>query len=120
MTYCHGKRNYPADCLSRLPLPTNCDAKDEPELIATITAALTALSVTEFFAACETWPEFCLLRSQIWKGWPNSRKAVAPELASYFAVRHEMAIDNAYVLRGTRLIVPLLLHTKVVNLAHES
>ena len=62
----------------------------------------------------------CLLHSQIGKGWPNSRKAVAPELASYFAVHHELAVDSARVLRATRLIVPPSLRTKVVNLAHES
>ena len=108
------------NCQARLPLPTSRGAEDEPELIAAILAALTALPVTEFSAACETCPELCLLRAQIGKGWPNPRKAVAPELASYFALHHELAMDKSYVLRWTRLIVPLLVYIKVVNLEHES
>lgn len=116
MTYHLGKRNRTAHCLSTLPLPTSCDAEEEPELIAAILAARTALSVSEFSAACETRSELCLLRAQIGKGWPNSRKAVAPELASYFAVHHEQCICVASDL----LIVQLPLRNKVVNLAHES
>ena len=68
VTYRPGKRNFIADGLSRLPLPTSCDAEDETELIATISAALIAPSVYEFSAACEACLELCLLRAQIGKG----------------------------------------------------
>ena len=52
--YRPGKQNYTADCLFRMPLPTNCDvADDELERIAAILLALIALSIIELFAE---WP----------------------------------------------------------------
>jgi len=52
--YRPGKQNDTADCLFRMPLPTNCDVSDgELELIAAILLALIALSITEFFVECQ-------------------------------------------------------------------
>lgn len=91
----------------------------EPDIVATVfMESLHAMSLLEFTAACDT--ELTQLRQQIQKGWPKCRKKVPKDLASYFNVRDELAVDKTLVMRGTdRLIVPTSLRSKVVDLAHE-
>lgn len=121
VTYRPGKLNVTADCLSRLPLPTSGDATEEPDMVATVFMdSLHAISLPEFTTACGACPELTQLRQQIQKGWPRCRKDVTNELAPYFNVRDELAVDNSLVMRGTdRLVVPTSLRSRVVDLAHE-
>ncbi len=106
VTYCPGKQNVTADCLSRLPLPTTGDAAEGPDMVATVfMESLCAMSVSEFTTACETCAEIIQLRHQIKKGWPTCWKNVTNELAPYFHVRGELAVDNSLVMRGTDCLV---------------
>lgn len=110
-----------ADCLSRLPLPTTEEGEVEPDIVAAVFMdSLHAMFLPEFTTACEPCPELTQLQQQIQKDWLKCRKNVTNELASYFNVQDELAIDNALVMRGTdRFIVPTSLCSKVIDLAHE-
>lgn len=50
ITYRAGAQNHTADCLSRLPLqtPAETDNDSEPELVALLSTAVTAVTQTEF------------------------------------------------------------------------
>lgn len=69
VVYRAGAQNYAADCLSRLPLPSeeNAEPVTEPELVALLDTELKALSVKDFAVACKTCPELTAIRAQIKK-----------------------------------------------------
>ncbi|KAJ8333804.1 hypothetical protein SKAU_G00411230 [Synaphobranchus kaupii] len=120
--YRPGAQNFPADCLSRLPLPARSEppVDVEPEFVAMLSTALSTLPVSEFEAACADCPELSALRSQINKGWPPSFKAVSSELTPYYRLRNELSVKDTLVFRGSRLVTPISLCTVLVALAHES
>lgn len=118
MEYKPGSQNQTADCLSRLPLPANTAAVEEPEMVASV---LPALSVSDFTSSSAQCPELTLLRAQIQKGWPKCKKHVDSALAPYFLIRHELSASDTLVMRGEhRYIVPVSLRSTVVHLAHDT
>ncbi|KAG1952105.1 retrotransposable element [Pimephales promelas] len=122
VVYRPGSQNHTADCLSRLPIPSSGDDPTdlEPEIVALISSTLCSLSVTDFETACAACPELEMLRKQITHGWPPSIKAVSQDMIPYFRVRDELAVKDAFIFRGTRLLVPVDLRHTLISLAHES
>ncbi len=54
-------------------------------------------------------------------GWPKYKKDVDLHVQPYFTIRHELAVVEGYIVRGThRLLVPESLQKKLIDLAHES
>lgn len=121
VVYRPGSQNYTADCLSRLPLPATLDHVPDvdPEMVAQISANLSALPITDFDSACSSCPELTDLRAQMEKGWPASIKSVSDTLAPYYKIRDELSTYNNYILRGTRLIAPHSVRHALIELAHE-
>lgn len=121
LEYRPGKTNCVADCLSRLPLPDS-DAGQEEELglVAEISKDLSkAIPMKDLLEACKSCPELSKLHAQITQGWPKSQKQMDPTIMAYFQIRHELAVDDKYILRGQRLVVPIALRSKLIHLAHE-
>lgn len=102
MVYRTGAKNHAADCLSRLPLPSeeNAEAVPEPELVALLDTELKALSVNDFTVACEACPELTALRAQIKNRWPKTAKSLPAALKSYFAVREELSVQDLTIYRS--------------------
>lgn len=119
--YRPGSQNSTADCLSRIPLPAVADGcvDSEPEFVAMLSTTMTAVSPTEFASASAACPELAALRSQIAKSWPRSASILPDTVRPYFRLRDEFSVQNDYVFRGCRLVVPLSLRNTLVNLAHE-
>lgn len=119
--YRAGSENHTADCLSCLPLPLTSDATPdaEPEFVALVSTALTAISKDEFAAASSHCPELSALRTQIGRGWPPSPSALDPVLHPYYKLRHELSVQADFVFRVTRLVVPGVLCESLVRIAHE-
>jgi len=110
VVYRAGAQNYAADCLSRLPLPSeeNAESVTEPELVALLDTELKALSVKDFAVACEACPELTAIRAQIKKGWPKTAKSLPAVLKPYFATRDELSVQDVTIYRGPhRRIVPV-------------
>lgn len=105
MTWCIVQEHKTAaDCLFRLPLPSekNAEPVTEPELVALLDTELKALSVKDFAVACEACPELTAIRAQMKKGWPKTAKDVT-------------------IYRGPhRRLVPVALRKQLVDLAHET
>ena len=121
VAYHPGKLNMTADCLSRLPLPTTCDASEVTEMVAAVfQESLHAVSLPKFAAACDTCPELTQLRCQIQTGWLKCRKNVTSGLVPDFNVKDELVVDNSLIMRGTDcFVVPVSLRPRVIDLAHE-
>ena len=123
VVYRPGAQNHAADCLSRLPLPSeeNAEAVTEPELVALLDTELKALSVTDFTGACEACPELTALRMQMERGWPKTAKSLPAILKPYFATRDELSVQDMTIYRGPyRRLVPVALRKQLVDLAHET
>lgn len=73
----------------------------------------------ELLEVCESCPELSKLHVQITQGWPKTQKHMDPKIMAYFQVRHQLAVDNKYIMRGQRLVVPVALRSKFIHLAHE-
>lgn len=64
--------------------------------------------------------ELTALHLQLLTGWPKNKKNVAPELASYFHVRDELAVQDNLVYRGSyRVVVPISMLGALINLAPQ-
>ncbi|CAI5683364.1 unnamed protein product [Oreochromis niloticus] len=120
--YRTGSLNHVADCLSRLPLPeTDMACAGDVESVAAILTDLSAVSEDDFQSACKACPVFTKLRVQIQKGWPARKTSLEPDLQPYFPIRHELAVMNECIVRGThRLLVPESLQKKLTDIAHET
>uniref|UniRef100_A0A3B3CC70 Gypsy retrotransposon integrase-like protein 1 n=1 Tax=Oryzias melastigma TaxID=30732 RepID=A0A3B3CC70_ORYME len=121
VVYRPGSENCIADCLSRLPLSADQDAcaDSEPEFVAMLSAALTAVSPADFASASSSCPELSALRLQLMNGFPRSSAALPENLRPYFRLREEFSVQHDYVFRGSRLVVPVSLRHQLIILAHE-
>lgn len=91
-----------------------------PDMVTAVfqESTLHAVSLPEFTAPCDTCPELTQLRHCIQAGWPKCQKNVTPDLALYFNVRDELAVEDSLIMRGTdRLIVPVSLRSRVIDLS---
>ena len=118
--YKPGRENVTADCLSRLPLPSS-----EPSLVddteVALTSTLTAITETDFKAACASCPVQTQLREMLTSRWPKSAKSLLPSLQPFFKLWHELSLQDDLVVRGThRLLVPDSLQPKLISLAHDT
>ena len=114
--------NHVADCLSRLPLPeTDTACAEELESVAAILTDLYAVSEGDFQSECRACPVLTKLRAQLQKGWPSHKATLEPELQPFFSIRHELAVMNECIVRGThRLLVPESLQKRLIDIAHET
>lgn len=66
-----GRDNVTADCLSRLPLPSS-EPSLEDDIEVALISALTAITETDFKAACASCPVQTRLRELLTSKWPKS------------------------------------------------
>ena len=120
--YRTGALNHVADCLSRLPLPeTDTAYAEEIESVAAILTDMSAVSEEDFRSECNDCPVLTKLRAQIQRGWPSRKSTLDPDLQPYFTIRHELAVMNECIVRGShRLLVPESLQKRLIVLAHET
>ncbi len=114
--------NSVADCLSRMPLPnTGHNYAETIESVALISFASSAISKGDFQTACNNCPVLTKLSTYQQTGWPKYKEDVDLHVQPYFPIRHELAVVEGCMVRGThRLLVPESLQKKLIDLAHES
>ncbi|KAI2644086.1 Transposon Tf2-6 polyprotein [Labeo rohita] len=89
-----GRHNFTADCLSHFHLPyepLESDSYTEPQQVALLTYALTAVTPKVFAAASSSFPEMCKLCAQIQQSWPRSSSHVDPLLLPFHKLRHKLS-----------------------------
>ena len=122
--YRPGKSNCLADVLSRLPdlqSEPYCETEDDEAIILHLATESTKEVVTmeefkEASAHDETLKKIVLgIQSNQTEVWKKD-----PELLPYYYIRHELTIwDNVCILRGDRTVIPKLLQSKFLHMAHE-
>ncbi len=113
--------NVTSDCLSRLPLLSTEPSLEHDLEVVALTSTLTAITSSEFKAACDSCPIQAELRRLLSSKWPNCAKVLDNALKPYFQVRHELSLQDDCVVRGTtHLLVPECLQPKFIALAHDT
>ena len=113
--YPQGQNN--ADCLSRLtkiPTSSQCNnVREEYVRMLAISATPRAMTTREIERASAEDEEL----TTIHKCWKTGNRSTAPN--PYKLLRDEIAVIGRLVVRGMRIIVPLSLRERVLELAHE-
>ncbi|KAJ8363309.1 hypothetical protein SKAU_G00121400 [Synaphobranchus kaupii] len=114
--YIPGKQNI-ADSLSRLLGETakrerHNHGSDEYVRFVAVSAMPKALTTREVEEASATDPELIEVREAIANGRFENCKA-------YAAIANELCVVGHLVLRGTRIVLPRILHARALTLAHE-
>ena len=106
-----------ADCLSRLtkiPASSHCSSTTEEFVrMVAISATPRALTTREIERASAEDEELTEIR----KCWRTGDWSTAP--SPYKLLRDEVTVVGRLVMRGTRIVVPLSLRERVLELAHE-
>ena len=116
--YKRGSQN-PADFLSRHPVPStkpHTNVADTYVNFLTVTAVPPALTVSEVGEATTKDAVHCLVREAIQTGqWSNT------QLKQFKLIKDDLTIDydNNVLLRGTRIVIPISLTKRVIQIAHE-
>ena len=116
--YKRGSQN-PADFLSRHPVPStkpHTNVADTYVNFLTVTAVPPALTVSEVGEATSKDTVLCLVREAIQTGqWSNT------QLKQFKLIKDDLTIDydNNVLLRGTRIVIPISLTKRVIQIAHE-
>ena len=119
LKYRPGEANGNADGLSRLPV--GAKREDISQVIQSVQLLeLTASPVTEREMRTATRRDAVLGKvfNYIVDGWPHS--AVSPELQTYRSKSHELSTEGGVVLWGSRVVIPVELRSRVLEVLHES
>ena len=118
--YIPGTTNQLADCLSCLG-----DQKDSIKLpklhMNQITKQLPARcdSLQHLRVATQADGELAILKHIIMQGWPKTIKQVPPELQPYWTFREELTIEDGFILKGTRIVIPSKQCQAILKQIHE-
>jgi len=61
-----------------------------------------------------------ILMSTVLEGWPNTLNEVPAKIKPYFQFRDEITVQNGFLLKGKRLIVPDKLRKEMMEKVHSS
>ena len=118
--YIPGQKNLIADALSRLPHRTTADATNEvPVEFVHLLQRLDSSPTSSMEVRRETDrdPVLSQVKRMMLHGWPIK---VTEELRPYFNCRSELSLHEGCILRGSRIIVPESVRTKLLNELHDA
>eukprot|EP00117_Sycon_ciliatum_P006349 scpid86040/ scgid0626/ len=120
LQYKPGPEN-PADVLSRNPQPhpdlPNIGAQEDTAYIHALATAAkpNALALKEIADATTADTTLQAILSSLQSGrWDSNHTTVRP----YFALRHELSESDGLLLRNDRLVIPMALQRRTLQLAH--
>ena len=76
--------------------------------------------VDEIRAATAADDSMQKLIATILEGWPESKDKVPSELASYYAVRDTLSVQDGVILKGERLVIPVSMRPDVRQKLHAA
>ena len=118
--YIPGLANQLADCLSHLG--GQKDTIKLPKLNAyqkTNQLCARSNSLQQIRIATQEDDELVLLKHTITQGWPSNIKEVSSFIQSYWMFREELTIEDAIILKGTRIVIPAKKCGADLKLIHE-
>ena len=118
--YKAGKDHANADGLSRLPLedaPTEVPKPAETILLMGHLAA-SPVSATHIRQQTQHDSTLSKVRSFVQHGWPDELPNTS-DMQPYHRRRHDLSIEDGCLLRGSRVVVPPKLRSRVVDELHE-
>ena len=111
-----------ADALSRLSGEDQDEIADLDVTIHEISSQFTSSLLEEICTATDEDDELKSLKEIIYVGWPQSRSDVHLVLLPYWNFRDELSIDNGIVTKGTRIVIPRKIRSRILaqlHLAHQ-
>ena len=78
------------------------------------------LKLQEVLEAAQVDPEYQQLKSLIFSGFPHSKNILPDRMKPFWRVRHDLTLDDDFVLFGCRLFIPNVLRERVLYHLHES
>ena len=105
--YIPGLINQLADCFSHLG--GQKDTIKLPKLYAyqiTNQLCVRSNSLQQIRSATQEDDEVALLKHTITQGWPSNIKDVPGFIQFYWTFREELTIEDAIILKGTRIVIP--------------
>ena len=123
-----GSLHHAPDSLSRHPTsdPNDADmlaehAMQSPYQIAAIQQQQElSIKLQDVFEAAINDPIYQNLKRVIIEGFPNSKNELTDDLKPFWIMRHDLTLDNDFIVCGCRLLVPTMLRNRVLFNLHES
>ncbi|CAH8583497.1 unnamed protein product [Dicrocoelium dendriticum] len=113
--------NRMADSLSRLPLDDSDKNEDDEEKVmisALQSSELSAVTKQELQEANRSDSYVQDVIHYLSQGWPRYAK-LSGELRAFYVLRHELAVVDDCLMRGSRFVAPQKLTSKIIQCAHE-
>ena len=121
--YRRGKEIPLADALSQVsPTPVEEDEIQLPIVAVNLITSSVPVSSSEIEMICgETArdPTLNLLRHYIHMGWLVDRRMLPQKIHTFWNYREDLSMENGLVTKGTRLVIPSTLRSKVLEQIHE-
>ena len=107
-----------ADGLSRLPLPDGvlAEACDDPTVFNISQMDALPVTVTKLRNATASDRVLSKVYRHVKTGWPNK---VSDNLRPYYNRRHELTVEEGYVMWGIRVVIPEKLRDKLLGELHR-
>ena len=117
--YKRGSENTIPDFCSRFPVGEEqvCLVEEEEEDNLLLEAVEGDVSA-QFRSEAANCPELTMVRMYLMKNWPR-KKDIPPLMNPYFQIREELSVHQEQIFRGKKVVVPVSLRPKVIDLAHE-
>ena len=122
IVYQPGAEMYIADALSRLSGVDQDEIADLDITIQEISSLFTSSLLEEIRTATNEDDKLRSMKEIIYVGWPQSRSDVHRVLLPYWNFRDELSIDNGIVTKGTRIVIPRKICSRILaqlHLAHQ-
>lgn len=119
--YVPGQQNRVADCLSRIPLPVKEVPKnmwDDYQVATVEEEIICSVAREEWIAEYEKDILLIKIKERILRGW-GGRKPDMAEERSYWEVRNKLSVESGFIIRSGKIIPPIGLRKRVIELCHE-
>ncbi|PIK36097.1 hypothetical protein BSL78_27073 [Apostichopus japonicus] len=109
-----------ADCLSRC-IATDIDTTQIPyiDVQAHEISNMKPFVMDSIKAATANDNISQTLQTYIFKGWPSEKNQCNEIAHAYWQHRHELAIHNGLILKGSRIIIPTTVRPKILSILHQ-
>ena len=119
VVYTEGSRNVVADALSRLSVKSTAPAiRDHVESATVRHLQQDGLTLEAIQKA--TTKDYTLTKviSYVVDRWP-AKKKLSPGFTPYFNIKDELSVEDGYILRSERIVLPATMKKQVLVKAHE-